>query len=358
MKLLPKSRRARRRLLIACATIAGLFVVALLAHLGWLSRAKPWQRATGWDRIPETMRPPDAPAWAAQDDPPSIAWLGHSGFVIRWKGAQILLDPNTSRRCTVSRRVLEDAEDVARLGPVDAILISHAHFDHLDMPTILRVPGTPRIVLPRGAEEYFSEERFPRGEFAPLVAGECEIVGPLEICGVRAQHNGNRAHPFASRVGALGYVIRAGGDAIYYSGDTGSGIPFESIRDEYHPRLAILPIGAWLPRIPMKYYHLSPEEAVDAALRLGVETVVPCHFGTFALSWDRPSSALPRFARAASERGASWRMPRLLNPVARLGIVQEGAPAGAPGLGRDGPPVGPPLPPRGSAARNRNFHDP
>ena len=64
----------------------------------------------------------------------------------------------------------------------------------------------------------------------------------------------------------------------------------------------------------MKYYHLSPEEAADAAVRLGVETVVPCHFGTFYLSLDEPSWALPRFARAASERGLSWRMPKLLAP--------------------------------------------
>lgn len=319
----PRRPGAGNRLVVRAAAALAMLGGFLAVLLGWVSRPRAWEQATGWERIPADQRPPDGPAWTAragEGEPPRIAWLGHSGFVIRWKAACILLDPDTSRRCTITRRVIEDAGDVGALGRVDAVLVSHAHFDHLDMPTMLKLRELGHVVLPRGAESYFDGARFARTTFDPLEPGECVSIAGLEICGVVAQHEGNRAHPFAGRVGALGYVVRSGGEAIYYSGDTGAAIPFEAIRDRFHPRLAILPIGAWLPRFPMKRYHLSPAEAADAAARLQVETMIPCHFGTFLLSGDRPDAALPRFAAAAKARGVAWRMPRL------LGVGEEAGP--------------------------------
>lgn len=314
------SKRGRiRRWKISLFVPFGLALV-LAGWVGWASSPEPWQQATGWSEIAESDRPSvallDELNWNG-GGAPTIDWLGHSGFLVRWNGTSLLIDPNTSSRCTIAKRILEPSTDVALLPAVDAVLVSHAHYDHLDMPTLERIAPPAAVVLPAGSEVYFSDERWTDVDLVPLEAGEGTKVGSLEIVAVRAAHNGNRFHPLKSRQRALGYVIRSGEAAIYYSGDTGFDIDFASIRERYRPRLAILPIGAYAPRFPMKYYHLSPEEAVAAARRLGVEVVIPCHFGTFVLSLDRPSSALPRFARAARAANVPWSMPRLLRAGGR-----------------------------------------
>jgi L-ascorbate metabolism protein UlaG (beta-lactamase superfamily) len=318
-------RRAATILLLALAAICAVGI-----WVGWGRGASSWAVATGWRALPESERL-SAASLAGLDwgeaGAPRIDWLGHSGFVIRWSGTTLLLDPNTSGHCTISPRRLEPAADVAGLGPVDGVLISHAHYDHLDLPTLARLAGIGTVVLPRGSESYFSDPRWDDTVFAPLVPGESTRVGRLEIVAVPAVHNGSRFHPLRSARGALGYVVRNAGEAIYYSGDTGFDLDFLRLGLVHRPRIAILPIGAYAPRVPMKYYHLSPEEAVEAARRLGVQAVIPCHFGTFVLSLDRPASALPRFVKAAGARGVAWIMPTLLREEGR---ARAGSPPSPP----------------------------
>jgi L-ascorbate metabolism protein UlaG (beta-lactamase superfamily) len=166
-------------------------------------------------------------------------------------------------------------------------------------------------VVPAGSEGYIASLARRGTAVTGLDYGRALRIEALEVIAVAAAHNGSRAHPLPSRKRAAGYVVRAGGEALYFAGDTGWGPHFASVRRDYRPRLAILPIGAYSPAFPMRRYHLSPEDAVRAARTLGVERVVPCHFGTFALALDRPAAALPRFARAALGAGLSWTMPAL-----------------------------------------------
>jgi L-ascorbate metabolism protein UlaG (beta-lactamase superfamily) len=261
--------------------------------------------------------------WTAASSPvppPQLEWLGHSGFVVRWQGVTLLLDPNTSDWCTVARRRLRPAPDLSSIGSIDAVLISHAHFDHLDLPTLRSLPRPGAIVLPYGSERYLPDAQAA----VPLREGDAVRFGAVEVIAVAAAHHGNRYHPLGSRLSALGYVLRVEDAAVYFAGDTGFANDFEAIGRRFHPRLAILPIGAWAPRVPMRWFHLSPEEAVEAARRLGANTVVPCHFGTFTLALDRPDRALQRFARAAKERGVRWTLAPLYGDRSAILVESPG----------------------------------
>ena len=297
-------------------TTVGLAALAL--HLGWATQPRLWQSATGWEQIPIDLRPAvTTQPWRATTDPeaaPDIRWLGHSGFVVTWHGMRLLLDPNTSRWCTIARRILEPSIDLTKLGPVDAVLLSHSHFDHLDLPTLRRIENDPLIVVPAGSEELVRLPASQRSRRVGLRPWQRHTVGSLEVIAVPARHNGGRLHPLKSHRLAVGYVIRAGEDAFYFAGDTGADNSFAEIRERYRPRLALLPIGAYAPVWPIGRVHLNPEQAVQAARELGVEVVMPMHFGTFALALDRPASALPRFARAAQLGEVHWLMPQLLRP--------------------------------------------
>jgi L-ascorbate metabolism protein UlaG (beta-lactamase superfamily) len=306
--------RLRRNLLLALAGGAAIAAV----ELGWIGGERPWPEATGWDRLPPSLRvePSSAPLWGVEaGSAPRLAWLGHAGFVLRWRGATILLDPNLSSWVTVSRRRQPAPLDPAELGAVDAVLISHAHFDHLDLPTIDRLREVGAILVPHGGERYL-EGSVHAERVEALELGEIREIGEIEVVAVEADHHGNRLHPLRSRELAVGWIVRSRADAIYIAGDTGPGNDFDAIRERHHPRVAILPIGAWAPAWPIGLYHTSPEQAAGIGERLGVELVVPCHFGTFRLSLDRHTSALPRFARAAVARGLGWRMPALATPSA------------------------------------------
>jgi L-ascorbate metabolism protein UlaG (beta-lactamase superfamily) len=291
-----------RSTLIIFTLLAGL-LWAVYA-LGWLTTPASWRDTTGWKRVPERQRPPPAPA-----DEFELRWLGHAGLLVRWQGVTLLIDPNTAPRCTVSRRVMLPPPDLALAGPVSAVLISHAHYDHLDLDTLMRVPSIGFTAVPEGAEVYFDEAQAAHAHPRTVRRHEPFRVGALEIIPVPAAHNGNRFHPLRSRKAAVGYLIRSPTRSLYVAGDTARHNAFEEIRDRYHPDVAVLPIGSYRPRLPLKYHHLNPEEAADVAVLMDVEYMVPYHFGTFRLSLDPPASALPRFAAAAVKRGLVWYMP-------------------------------------------------
>ena len=297
---LSSSKRSRSSVL-AGLLIAVLLVALVAWQFDWLSGEQPWERATGWNRIPADQRAPLATQLGERG--PEIAWLGHAGFRLRWAGATILLDPNTSSHVTVARRALEQP---AALGAVDGVAISHAHFDHMNESTLRGIDARVPILVPAGSEAYL-----PDRTTIPLRLHESTRIGAVEVIAVPAAHNGSRFHPWKSEKMAVGYILKANGYTVYFAGDTSFANDFVGIRDRYRPDAAILPIGCFAPRFPFKIHHVSPEEAVAAAKILGVSVVVPCHFGTYRLTGDRPATALPRFARAAAESGVSWLMPVL-----------------------------------------------
>ena len=289
----------------------------LTAHLGWMQGPRTWAEATGWEKVPEDGRAPFKSWMPSMGGDFNLHWLGHAGFRLEWGGQVVVVDPNLSPRCLPARRILRVPPGGHAVGPVDVALISHAHFDHLDLPT-LRALAPQRVWVPRGARS-FVEGATVGGEVRELEIMHTVELGSLRITAVPAAHNGHRLHPFAADAEAVGYVIEHGDKALYIAGDTGFANDWQEIRRRFAPDMAVLPIGAFSPRRPLATYHLSPEEAVQVGLALGVDAVWPSHFGTFVLSLDQPHEALPRFAHEAAAQGLSWYVPVLWPGVQETG---------------------------------------
>lgn len=211
-----------------------------------------------------------------------ITWIGHSTVLIELDGVRLLTDPLLRRRVLHLRRV---AADAAEIDPVDAVLISHAHADHLDAGSLERL-DVARLIAPPGAA---TRVRGWVDDVVELGVGEEAEIGAVRVTATAAEHVGH----------SLGYLI-SGSSRIYFAGDTDL---FDGMRELAEPGLdvALIPIGGWGPRLPPG--HLDPERAARALTLLRPRIAVPIHWGTYtriALSRDEAAPA-KRFAELAAQ---------------------------------------------------------
>jgi L-ascorbate metabolism protein UlaG (beta-lactamase superfamily) len=290
--------------------ILRLFIVLVFLawFVGWFQSQQTWKRATGFDTLPVTDLPPIKDLLPTEI---KIYWLGHAGFLINWHKQNILLDPNLSDNSLFVKRLIKKPLDASELPPIDFAIISHAHYDHLDLPTLAKIKKLKTLITPQGTADFLSPEVKSKSKLIGLKLGESYQSGPLEVISVLAIHKGSRNHPWASKYRASGYIIRDKERTIYFAGDTAYGTHFKYIKKNYAPDIALLPIGGFEPNFILKHYHLNPEEAVQAGLDLGSKIVMPIHFGTFRVALDYPALALPRFAKEARKRHLLWLMPEL-----------------------------------------------
>jgi L-ascorbate metabolism protein UlaG (beta-lactamase superfamily) len=199
----------------------------------------------------------------------SITWVGHSTVLVEADGARLLTDPLLRRRVGHLRRV---AGDAPRIHPVDAVLLSHVHHDHLDVPSLRRV-RSDRFVVPRGARPLLERRGFEG--VVELGEGEAVSIGRLTVRGTHADHLARR-FPLGVKIPALGYLIH-GSQRVYFAGDTDL---FEGMR-ELAPALdaALLPVDGWGPRVGPG--HLDPRRAAEALRLLAPRVAVPIHWGTY-----------------------------------------------------------------------------
>jgi len=245
-------------------------------------------------------------------------------------GVRLLTDPLLRDRVSYLRRLVARV-DPADYAGVDAVLVSHLHFDHLDLPSLRMVGrGTP-VIVPRGGGRLLRRNGFRR--VTEMEAGEETRVGACTVRAVHAEHPGARS-PLGPRAPALGYVI-SGGLRIYFAGDTGV---FDGMAEIGPLHLALLPVGGWGPLAPLWERlpapvpgHLDPRRAAEALRLLRPLAAVPIHWGTYALpGMGRSVAASAGGPPAGFRRHAAALAPsvevRVLEPGEALALDTVGGP--------------------------------
>jgi L-ascorbate metabolism protein UlaG (beta-lactamase superfamily) len=270
----------------------------------------------------------------------AVSWAGHASWVIRIGGLTVLTDPVWSRKILgTPARITPVGVPWSELPRVDAVVISHNHYDHLDAPTLRRLPRDTPVLVPAGLGRWFRRRRFtsvteldwweaaelrPRGGAAgALVEGGGGRRAGVRFDFVPAHHWSKRSLHDTCRTLWGGWVLTAP-DArrVYFAGDTGYGHWFSRIGDRYPGiDLALMPIGAYEPRWWLGDVHCDPEEAVRAAQDLRARRMAPMHWATFVLSAEPVLEPLTRVRTAWEKAGLArenlWDLPvggsRVLN---------------------------------------------
>ena len=216
-------------------------------------------------------------------------WLGHGSWLLQLAGRNVLVDPIFSEFCSPvplpgMRRGQPPGLRPADLPAIDAILLTHSHYDHLDLASLRAVAGTPLIALPSGHLPWMRARGFRH-------LAECAwhesipLADPLVAHAVPAQHFTARTLFDRNRGHWCGWIIAAGDTNVYLAGDTGYAPIFEEIGQIVGPPdLAVIPIGAYAPRWVMKAVHVNPPEAVRIHLEVRARLSFASHWGTFRLT--------------------------------------------------------------------------
>jgi L-ascorbate metabolism protein UlaG (beta-lactamase superfamily) len=212
-----------------------------------------------------------------------LTYIGHATTLLRLDGVAILTDPALRGWLGPLRRQ-SPAPDPTLPDTADVVLISHLHRDHLDLPSLRRLPAATPLVVPRGATRWVA--KCGAEDLRELTIGETVSVGDVELTGVRAAHDGYRDRHRGREIEPLGYLLRRGGRTVYFAGDTDL---FPEMAELGPVDMALLPIWGWGPSVGEG--HLNPERAARATEMIGPRMAVPIHWGTFypaGLRWLRP----------------------------------------------------------------------
>ncbi len=272
-------------------------------------------------RIADRRRPPPVPDGHALAEPAALAgldrlagadsltWLGHASFLIRLAGKTIISDPYLTDwagpiRGTGPKRLVPAGIGLANLPPIDVLVLSHNHYDHLDGWAIRAMPGKDRmkVIVPLGLGRYFT--RLGYRDVAEVDWYDAVDLGPVTITALPALHWSKRTPFDRNRSLWASFALRSAEHRLWFAGDTGYGPIFEQLGLSHGPFDTVLvPIGAYEPRAIMRAHHTTPEQAVQVARDMGAHTMVAMHWGTVVLTDEPPFEPPARFRAAATAAG-------------------------------------------------------
>ncbi|PEN13867.1 hypothetical protein CRI94_07350 [Longibacter salinarum] len=269
---------------------------------------------------PHTVLPTDLSA-----PPPSIriTWIGHATTLIQVPGLTVLTDPHFGQRASPvpfagPERLARLPLQIDDLPPVDLVVLSHDHYDHLHRPSIERLLAArhaPTFAAPLGCADRLrnwgvdSVLAFDWWEYDDM-----DIGSGLRLHALPALHFSGRSLTDRNSTLWASWMLEMDDGSVYFGGDTGYSDHFSTIADALgSPDIAILPIGAYKPRRIMKPVHVNPEEAMQAVIDLGRPDVVPIHWGTFDLASETVQAAAPEAIHWAERFGLTNQL-RLLRP--------------------------------------------
>ncbi|HYK60972.1 MAG TPA: MBL fold metallo-hydrolase [Bryobacteraceae bacterium] len=251
-----------------------------------------WQITSRRERSPSFVSDvaPSKPPSCVENPDLRVTLINHSTVLLQQKDVHVLTDPIWSERASPlswigPRRHRAPGVRWEDLPRIDIVLLSHNHYDHLDLPTLRRLAGRgqTQFIAPLGVGRCLEARKI--GPVHELDWGESVQIAGTTIHSVPSQHFSARGLVDRNRTLWCGFAIDTPDGMIYFAGDTGFGGHFARIRELFGaPRLALLPIGAYEPRWFMSAVHMAPEEAVRAHEILGARTSIAIHHGTFQLT--------------------------------------------------------------------------
>ena len=256
----------------------------------WVTTRKPgeWTEKTETDIIYGPK-----PAEYVSDSSHVITYINHSTFLIQTYGLNILTDPVYSERVSPlsfagPKRMRPPGIRFDDLPDIDFVLLSHNHYDHLDINTLKRIQETsdPTFITPLGVDLYLHKKGI--SNTVSLGWWQAHSVNDsVSISAVEAQHFSSRGMFDRDKTLWAGFVIEAPSGNIYFAGDTGYNNFFKKIGKDYAPiKTALIPIGAYIPRWFMSPVHVDPEQALQIHKEVGAELSIGMHYGTFPLADD------------------------------------------------------------------------